>query len=331
MRKLMLMTLAAGLIACGPSTPERRPGRDVVRAVVSPYLNMMPFHIAADEGYFDAQGLDVEFIRLGRTQEIMAALASGDVDAAGGMLTVNELNLAQRGARVRMVTDLGRLAADACTFNAVVVQRRHLESGALEDPERVRGMVLDADVLIPFGYWMDELLAPLGLTIDDLEIVNLSSPAAMEAFRGGSIDITLESEPFLTMYRAMDEAAVWRPVQDLAPDYAIAMVMYGPSLLDDRPDVGERFAVAMLQALRQYAEGKTPRNLEIIAAASGLTEEQLRAACWPDLRSEGHIDPTVFDGYQRWNLERGFIDRTMTPDELFAPHFMEHAHRELDR
>ena len=109
------------------------------------------------------------------------------------------------------------------------------------------------------------------------------------------------------------------------------MVMYGPTLLDDRPEVGERFAVAMLQALRQYAEGKTARNLEIIAAASGLTEEQLEAACWPDLRTGGRIDPAVFDGYQQWNLERGFIDRTMTPDELFAPHFMEHAHRELDR
>lgn len=329
------LALAAGLLAaaaaCSSGAAPDGEQRHRVRAVVSPYLNMMPFHIAAEEGYFEQQGLDVEFVRVGRTQEIMAALASGDIDAAGGMLTVNELNLAIQGARVRLVADLGRLSRDACTFNAVVVRREHVESGAIEDAERVREMVLDADLLIPFGYWMDELLAPLGLTTADLETVNLSSPAAIEAFAQGAIDITLESEPFLTRYRRMPEAAIWRPVEELAPDYSIAVVMYGPSLLDERPEAGERFATAMLRAMRRYNEGKTEDNLRIVEAASGLDRSLLEDACWPVLPDNGRLDAAVFRGYQQWNLDRGYIDRMVGEDELFDHRFIDHANRELSR
>jgi NitT/TauT family transport system substrate-binding protein len=326
-----LLALALALTACG-GAPEGATGQpDRVRAVVSPYLNMMPFHIAAEEGFFVEQNLDVEFLRLGRTQDIMASLASGDIDAAGGMLTVNELNLALRGAGVRLIMDLGYLSQDHCTFNAVIVRREHVESGAIEDPERIRRMVLDADLLIPFGQWMDKLLGPYGLTVDDLETVNLPSPAAIEAFANGSIDITLESEPFLSMYRDMDEAAIWMPVEQLAPDYVIALVMFGPTLVNERREVGERFATAMLKALRQYSLGKTPRNMQIVIGATGLAEERLTAACWPTIHADGQIDPAVFREYQEWNVARGFTDRMVADEELFDRHFMDHANAELAR
>jgi NitT/TauT family transport system substrate-binding protein len=331
MRRLAIIAAATVVAVSACTSPPEDEGRDSVRAVVSPYLNMMPFHIAGEEGFFEAQGLDVEFIRLGRTQDIMAALASGDVDAAGGMLTVTELNLALQGAEVRLVADLGYLTSEPCDFNAVVVQRKHVESGAIEDPEQIRRMVLDTDLLLPFGYWMDELLRPHGLTVDDLETINLPSPAAIEAFANGLIDITLESEPYLTMYRDMDEAVIWSPGWALAPDYPVAVMMYGPTLLQERREVGERFAVGMLQAMRQYAEGKTPRNLEIVAAASGLPEDLLTRACWPTYHHDGRIRPEAFRAYQEWNVETGLVERYVTDEELYDHRFIERANAELER
>ena len=73
------------LCACGVEPSE---GPDPVRAVVLPYMSMTPLHIAAGEGYFEDWDLEVEFVNLRRHHELMTALARGEVDVAGGWLTM---------------------------------------------------------------------------------------------------------------------------------------------------------------------------------------------------------------------------------------------------
>jgi len=291
----------------------------------------MPFHIAQAEGYFEAEGLDVEFVRLERIQELMAGLALGEVDVAAGMLTVNVMNSVAKGARLRLVAALGHLSADECSFNAIVARRTVLDSGALTDPARLRTLTFDADVLLPYGYWLDQALRPAGLTIDDIRIVNLPESSAVEAVRSGSVDVTLVSEPYLSQLAASPEAAVWKRTNEMFPDYQISVMMYGPTLLDTRPDVGERFAAAMLRAIRQYMEGHTPRNLAIVERASGLSASAVRAACWPAARADGRLDVARFHGYQAWAAARGFIDRELSAGELVDDRFIEYANRELAR
>jgi NitT/TauT family transport system substrate-binding protein len=328
---ILLASLPAGVAGCAGGDRGADSGVDHVRAVVLPYLNFVPFHIAAEEGLFTAQGLDVEFIKLPRNQDIMTSLATGQVDVAGGMVTVNELSLAAGGARVRMVADLGRLAPGHCTFTAFLTRRELLESGALQDPERIRELVFDADLLIRWGYFIDELLRPVGLTVDDLNIVNVQPVAAMDALARGSIDVTIDSEPFLTFHRANEDTVVLARGEDLVPDFIITVLMYGPTMLDERPEVGERFATAMLEAIRIYRQGKTPRNLEIAEIGTGLTEERLAEACWPEIPADGRIDPSLLRGYQAWSVAHGYVDRVVGDDELFDQRFIDAANAALAR
>jgi ABC-type nitrate/sulfonate/bicarbonate transport system substrate-binding protein len=100
---LAAVTACRGNGGASSSEPYR------VRAVVMPYLTFMPFHIARAEGLFGAQNLDVEFVRLERMQELMSGLARGDVDVAGGMLTVNVINTITLGGRMRIVGAMGHI------------------------------------------------------------------------------------------------------------------------------------------------------------------------------------------------------------------------------
>jgi ABC-type nitrate/sulfonate/bicarbonate transport system substrate-binding protein len=322
---LVLLATSIG-VACRPPV---EPGFDHVRAIVMPYLTLMPFHIAEAEGYFEEQRLDVEFVHVARNQEIMTALATGDVDVAGGMLTVNELSLAATGARLRMVASLGAFSPDACTNAALMVRRDLFESGALEDPAQIRGLRIDTDDLTPIGYWTDVFLGRFNLTLDDVEVVNLPSPAAVEAAVSGTIDVTVEAEPFLTLLETTGEAVAWARMEDVLPNFVVAMMMYGPTLLDDRPEIGERLAVAMLKAIRHYQLGKTPENLATVERGTGLSAEQVAAACWPVTRHDARIDPAVFRGYQDWSVSRGLVDRVLADDELFDQHFIDHANAVL--
>jgi len=115
------------------------------------------------------------------------------------------------------------------------------------------------------------------------------------------------------------------------PNFIITMLMFGPTMLDERPEVGERFATAVLAAIRVYRHGKTPRNLEIAQLGTGLTEEQLAEACWPEIPADGRFDPSRLRGYQEWNVAHGFVDRVLADDELFDQRFIEAANAALAR
>jgi len=302
---------------------------DHVRVVLLPFLTMAPLHIAAEEGYFAERNLDVEFIKLQRQQEVMAALARGDVDVTAGMVSVNNLNTIASGIRTRLVAALGHLAPGECPFNAFVARRELVESGALQDPERVRDLRFDIDVIIPLGYWTDLLLGPLGLTIDDIEHVSLPEATAIEAVINGSIDVTAVSEPFLGLLVGSGEGVIWRETAELVPGYQISAMSYGASLLDERPDVGERFAAAVLDAIRQFRRGKTARNLALVEGFTGLTAEQVAAACWPSGPEDGRFDIAMLHGFQDWAVSRGLMDRVLSEDEIVDPRFMESANASM--
>jgi len=325
------LCLVLAIAACSGGDGGPQPTADRVTAVVLPFLTLMPFHIAAEEGFFAEQNLDVEFVRLGRNREIMTALARGEVDVAGGMLTTNELSLAAIGASVRMVASLGRLSPDHCPHAAFMVRREHLESGVLQDRERIRGLRFDVDVLSPFGYWTDELVRPLDLTVDDLDVLDLPPPSALAAMLNGSLDVTITSEPYVTRLVESGEAVIWERVDAVVPNYVLTMMMYGPTLLDERPEVGERFAVAMLKAVREFNRGKTTPNLDIVERATGLSAELVAAACWAPIRDDARVDPAIFRGYQEWNVARGQLERVLSDDELFDHRFIDHANTVLAR
>jgi len=292
---------------------------------------MVPYYIAAEKGYFAQHNLEVEFVRLTRATELMSALATGDVDAAAAMVTLSELSSVAQGARVRIVAATVELAPDACVFNAFVARREHLESGALQDPEQLRSMVFDINVLNPQGYWFDLLLRPLGLTIDDVEIMDLPPAAGFDAVQNGTTAAYSTSEPFISLLTATGEVGIWRPTSDLDPNHPSSVLMYGASLLDERPEVGERFATAVLRALREFRRGKTPANVALAASFTGLSPEEVSAACWPTGSDDARLDMATIRGYQEWFVARGLMDRVLTEDELVDHRFIDSANARLAR
>jgi NitT/TauT family transport system substrate-binding protein len=325
--------LLAFVVSCAgpPAGHEPMEAGDRVVVVALPFLSQMPVHIAEAEGYFAEQNLDVEIVMLQRNQDIMTVLAHGDVDAATGLLTLNELSLIEAGATLRVVAGLTSSVEDDCTWVAIIARRESLESGGLADREYIRHLRFDVNTLIPFGYALDRHLASLDLTIDDVDTLDLPPPTALEALRRGSIDVTVDSEPFVSMHLATGEAVIWRDVAEMFPDYVHSVVMYGPTLIDERPDVGERLMTAILKAVRQFRQGKTPRNLALVEATTQLAPEVVSGACWPTPPYDAGVEPAAFLGYQQWSVGRGLLNRVLTDDELVDHRFVDRANAVLAR
>jgi NitT/TauT family transport system substrate-binding protein len=209
----VFLTLATG--ACGPA--ETATDDDVVRVVVLPYLSMAPLHIAAEEGYFEARGLQVEFIRLNSVRDFLPMLITGQVDAAAGMMNVAMFNAMGEGGRLRAVAAVSELIPGDCPFTAFVTRRELRDSGVLESGEGVRGLRFDADPLLPEAYWIEAHLRTLGASVDDVEIIDLPEPNGAQLLLEGATDVASLGEPFLGMTTADPELVVWRSAADIVP------------------------------------------------------------------------------------------------------------------
>jgi NitT/TauT family transport system substrate-binding protein len=120
---------------------------------------------------------------------------------------------------------------------------------------------------------------------------------------------------------------MWMPVQDVIPDFQAGFVVYGPTLLEKNQDAGHRFMLAYRKAVRQYNQGKTPRNLDILAKEFELDRGLLEASCWQPFRADGHINAqSVFD-FQAWAVKEGYLDTPVGQERFWDSRFLDRANQ----
>ena len=328
LRGCLLIALLLG--ACGPPTAEPRPPEPLrLKAVCLPYLSFAPFFIAQEEGYFAEQGLEIEFVKMSKGADFTIALAQGDVDVAAGTIAVNALNAMAHGSNIKSVADKGHLDPAGCTYIAVMARKSLIEAGELDSPSQMQGR---RSAMVTVGtpeYLMEKLLNSAGLTINDIEIANIPVPARSDALGDGTVDVALAAEPWVTRILETGNGDVWMSGAQVLPDFQWAFILYGPNLLDENPDAGKRFMVAYLKAVRQYNQGKTERNLEILAKHTGLDRELLTQACWPNIRGDGRINVQSVLDYQAWAVEKEYLDSPVTEEQFWDPSFVEYANEVL--
>jgi len=310
---------------------EKVPSRPFHLRVVSlPHLSFAPFYIAEEEGFFKEQGLQVEFVKMDTAVQAIPALIRGDLHVMAETIFPNYLNAISRGAKLRIVADKGHLSSTGCTYAAIVARRLLVEEGKLSTLSQLKGRRVAAGQAsaIPM-YYLEKLLSQVGLTTADMETVILPALSRFEAMERGAVDIMNATEPWLTQMQQAGYAVIWKPVQEFIPNFQHAVLLFGPTLLAERADIGKRFMVAYLKAVRQFNLGKTGRNLEIVSKHTGLDHGILKKCCWPAFQPNGQINVQSLVNYQSWAIRKGFLDREVPPDQFWDPSFVEYATRVL--
>jgi len=319
------------LSACAPAATQPTPEPVTLRVRRSPFLSYAPFFIAEEEGYFAEQGLQIEWVAIQRPPDAVPLLAQGEMDVSSDMTTVGLVNAMAQGAKIKFVADKGYLDPAGCTYNALIASRALVEAGELEGPAQLKGRKIDAKPVLFEGYWVGKLLASAGLTFDDVELVDIDPAVEPEALNEGSVHLTVSSEPWVTRILQSGNGVVWRTAQEVLPGSQFATIQFGPSLLEQNPDAGKRFMVAYLKGVRQYNEGKTERNLEIVAKYTELDRELLEQACWLPIDSDGSVNVKSILEFQDWAVEEGYIDSPASEEQIWDPSFIDYANEVLGK
>ena len=314
---VMLFALSA---ACAN---ESEPERPLIRIGYTPYLTHGSMFIAAAEGFFDDQGIDVELVRMRSAAMGIPSLTQGDLDVVSGPMSPSLFNGVQRGAPLKLVLDKGTYR-EGCNAVALVAHSPLEERAGIAPPIRV-GIGPE-----PFTtFRMERIAEHLGWRLEDLELHSLHAASRYEALASGRLDVAMLSEPYLGRY-TNDGGEIWLTMWELFPDHQYSTFAFGPRLLDQDRDLGRRVATALLQGVRAQNRGKTDRNIEILQEALGWERELLEEACWAPMRDDGRINTESIEEFQEWALARGDLDEIVPPFVYLDSTFAEHARRVLD-
>lgn len=316
---LLLVAGCAGAQGDGPA------GRTRLRVLVQPFLSHAPLLMADAEGYFAEQGLDVEFVRLSDNSSALPMLIDGSLDVLTGGPTPAILNAMGRGLPVRAVAEKGYFRIGGCSRGGLVI-RKSLLDDAIGGTPAVRRVSIEKSP--QQRYLVEKMLVYAGIDPDSVQFLYIFHAPEMEALNDGTLDAALAGEPWLTLN--VERGAVqWIRIEDVVPDAQFSFVYFGPSLMNGDPDIGRRFLVAYLKAVRDFEQGKTPRNLELLARITGDGADMVRKMCWPPFRVDGRIDFRGVRDFAAWAVGRGFVDREIGETEFWDPSFLEAANRTL--
>ena len=170
---VILFALPALLLpACGPADVEQ-PETVKVRAALQAYVSFAPYFIALEEGFFAEQGLEVEFVQFEAGPEMVPALVRGEIDVAAGGLSGGLLNAIARGENIRIVADKGHIAPEGCTYVASVASAGLAEELDSVGPSALAGKKIASVAAGLQTYYTSHMLRKFGLSMEDVEMVNL--------------------------------------------------------------------------------------------------------------------------------------------------------------
>jgi NitT/TauT family transport system substrate-binding protein len=328
LRSASMLTLLTA-IAAGCSQADKGSALQVVQISGRRAIANAPLFIADEEGFFEQEGIKLEFVTLSTdlTQNI-PALEQEKVDAIAAQLNIGFFNAIAKGARSRIVGDRGHVDPRSCDFTGIIGRGSLFTT---DDPPaaQLRGRRFAANPAGASGYLLARYLSAKGMTNADVQFVTLPDNVQLQALQGGSIDAVFATEPRFT--QSLPGNRLIAPGNKYTPGLQYSFIVFGPSLLVTHRDLGQRFMNAYLRGVRQYNEGKTPRNLAIVSRRVQLNADTARALCWAPIRNDGAIDTVSLLEFQKWGVEQGHQVRTVSEREYSDPELARNAAAAVDK
>lgn len=321
---LVLFTLISLLLqACGNVQPV---GETIkLKAVVLPYTSFGPFFIAQEEGFFTEQNLEVEFVRFDSGTSPLPMLEQGEVDVLGSGPSLGLFNAIANGSEIRVVADKGYLDSDGCTYMALMATNNWMEKNQTPNADAFKSAKVSIDPTNFEAFMFEKVINETGIGLEDINTQDIAPPALAEAAQNNAVDIISIGDPWIVRLTDTGQVSILKPYQEVVPNMQFGFILFGPSLYKENPEAGIRFLAAYLKGIQQYNDGKTPRNLEIMAEYTQLDIATLQKACWPPMNAAGNINTQTINEFQIWANEKGLIDAVVSEDQYWNPSFVNQA------
>ncbi|MDN5599989.1 MAG: ABC transporter substrate-binding protein [Brachybacterium sp.] len=292
MRRRTLLSLASAtalggaLAACGPAVNGEETdagsgsgdGSGTVRVGHVPSSLFAPLYVAEAMGFFEEAGITVELTPLKSGQDGIPMLAGDQLDVMIAGFSAGMFNALDQGLAFKIVGSMGISPGDPENSpTALEVSQQLIDDGSVSTVADLAGRQIGVagGPGATGGYLLAAMLEEGGLTLNDVEVSNLSTPDQEPALTNGSVDAATPSAPFST---AMEEAGVASPLAVPKQGTTGTGVLYSETFVGG--ELAQDFFSALAEGSRELSTDGTQTDevYQILADTLGQEIEVLKAA-----------------------------------------------------
>ncbi|MFK7859190.1 MAG: ABC transporter substrate-binding protein [Granulosicoccus sp.] len=243
-------------------------GQDSIRVLAPTWVGFAPALVAADLGYYEEEGLEVDFRFEDDRANVLAAMERGDIDA--DMRTVGEHQGAPRTDETPGII-IGTIDLSLGGDGIVV-------DGSISSVADLKGKLVAIEPNIPARLLLQMELKKAGLSLDDVELREIATADTIAVLSDDSISAVGTYEPFLS--QALTAVAERNPKILVSsknePDLIIDIITAREDDLAANPEKYAKFLRGIYRAVDYFEQD--PKGFATLAAphyglsASEVTE-----------------------------------------------------------
>ncbi|UCC86645.1 MAG: ABC transporter substrate-binding protein [Anaerolineales bacterium] len=301
---ILVITITAifslSLAAC---LPGKKAEDTHLRVGLLPILDILPFHVAEQKGYFEAEGIDVEFVPVKSAQERDALMQAGEID---GML--NDListGLFNRDSvQVKIVATARRGYPESPQFRVLAAPDSNITSA-----QDLKGVPIGISQNTVIEYITDRLLEAEGVSPDQIEVLEVSAiPVRFEQLMAGQIQAATLPDPLAQ--GAMAAGAKLIVDDSQYTQFSQSVLSFSTGAIESKPNTIKKFLNAWNQAVQDL--NSNPGQFSDLLIEVGRVPESIQGSYQMPPFPTGEVPSQ--DEWQDvidWLLEKELIDRPL--------------------
>ena len=309
-----LLLFVAAALSVAPAAVAQAPEKSKITIGVGgkSLFYYLPLTIAERQGYFKAEGLDVEILDFPGGARALQALLGGSVDVVSGAYE-HTISQQAKGQSIEALILQGK-------YSAIVLLMNKAKAAQYKSPKDLKGLKIG--VTAPgssTNMFVNILLAKDGLPPDSVSIIGAGAGAgAVAIMQRGELDALANLDPVISQleasgnYVAVVDTRTPKGMQDVYGGAYAAGCIYVPAEFSRKyPNTAQALVNAMMRALR-FIQQSTPDQIIASVPAEYYTDRaQYKAALEKNLETFRH-DGSIPVEAQR-NVERDLLsfDPTM--------------------
>ena len=258
MKRILVTAIAAAAMAVAGSVSAQ--GMTKVAIGISGWTGFAPLTLAKEAGIFARNGVDVSIKKIPQKDRHLA-IASGDIQCAATTVETWIVWNANGVATKQLFQMDKSYGADGMAVRANVAKIADLKG---------KTVAASAPGTAPY-FTLAWFLKKNGLSVKDVNVVNLEPAVAAQAFIAGQNDAAMTYEPYLSAVRDKPEAG---KIIATTLDYPMVMDTFGctPKFIQENPKAVEAIVRSYFEAL-EMIKSDPKKSFEIMGADVKQTGE----------------------------------------------------------
>ncbi|MFC8245912.1 ABC transporter substrate-binding protein [Streptomyces chartreusis] len=313
--------LAAGALllvgtACGssdgdsPDAGASSGGITTVKLGLIPIVDVAPLYLGQKKGFFEKQGLKLEFTTAQGGAAIVPGVASGQFQF--GFSNVTSLMVAQsNGVPVKAVANgIASTGVRGKDFNGLMVKK----DSPVKSAKELEGKKVAINTLKNINETaVRQAVRQAGGDPDKVELVEMAFDQMPAALDQGQIDAACVVEPATATIRSQGGREIASPLIDVAPELTVAMYFTSTQYAQQHPDVVKKFQDATAESLA-YAEAHPDEARQIVTTYTKIPASVLEQVVLPKWPAEANR-PSI-EALMKLGEEDGLFKKTPDLDAL---------------